>query len=118
MCCLLTTRAGPADGDNDIQLVTVNSDVGVQVGNSRAASSPDASKSEFAHFVVVYPGGYGASGASMQVMGQADIWRRLRFPPFIWWRPCGGYIVPTNLSHQICLPGVRPQMDYPCTERA
>ena len=41
----LTTRAGPADGDNELQLVTVNSDVGVQVGNSRAASSPDASQS-------------------------------------------------------------------------
>ena len=92
MRCPLTARAGAVYGDSELQLVTVNTDAGVQVGESRVASSPDASQSYFAH-LVVYPGDYGASGASMQVMGQADIWRRLfsfimHLVEARWWSYC------------------------------
>ena len=47
MRCPSSTRAGPADGDNELQLVTVNSDAGVQVGNSWAASSPTPPSHKF-----------------------------------------------------------------------
>ena len=44
MRCPLTARAGAVDGDSELQFVTVNTDAGVQVWESRVASSPDASQ--------------------------------------------------------------------------
>ena len=112
MHCPVTTRAGPVDGDSELQLVTVNSDVGVQVGSSQAASSPDASQSEIVH-LVAYPGDYGACGASMQVMGQADIWRRLfsftmHMVEARWWIYCTHALVAPS-SFARCL----ATMDFP-----
>ena len=106
MRCPLTARAGAVDGDSELQLVTVNTDAGVQVGESRVASSPDASQSGFAH-LGVYPGDYGASGASMPLMGQADIWRRLfSFTMHLvearWWSYCTHALVAPN-SFARCL---------------